>query len=141
MTPPPWERLFDYRSAFNNPVTVGAVIGIGVVLAVSGASAWLLFRLNRISRKLYDEVILRWRAWLWLALMMLAPILLGPAWILVSVELNNVFALCVGEAIGGPKLLAHNSPGKNVAGFVGGLVLTTALVAVLGHEVFESTPV
>jgi phosphatidate cytidylyltransferase len=252
MTPPPWERLFDYRSAFNNPVTVGAVIAIGVVLAVSGASAWLLFRLNRINRKLYDEVLLRWRAWLWLVLVMLAPILLGPAWvmgavavlsllcywefaratgqrdekaihavvalgiltvtfaaldhyprlffataaltvgllavvtipqdrprgylqrvalgtlgfllfgyslgylgyvandphyrpililILVSVELNDVFAFCVGKTIGGPKLLPHTSPGKTVAGSVGALVLTTALVVALGHLVFEGTPV
>jgi phosphatidate cytidylyltransferase len=59
--------------------------------------------------------------------------------ILLGVELNDVFAFCTGKLIGGPKLLPTTSPGKTVAGAVGALVLTTALVATLGHFVFEGT--
>jgi phosphatidate cytidylyltransferase len=43
--------------------------------------------------------------------------------------------------VGGPKLLPATSPGKTVAGSVGALVLTTALVAGVGHFVFAGTAV
>jgi phosphatidate cytidylyltransferase len=59
--------------------------------------------------------------------------------ILLGVELNDVFAFCTGKLIGGPKLLPQTSPNKTIAGAVGALVLTTALVATLGHFVFEGT--
>jgi phosphatidate cytidylyltransferase len=252
VTTPTWQRLFDPRPAFDHPVTAGASLGIVAVLAVSGAAAWLLFRTCRIGAPLYAEIILRWKSWLWLALGMLVPILLGPGWVMIAVallsllcyreyaratgmagerlinaavvlgvlvvtfaaldhyprlffataaltvgliavitipqdrpggylqrvalgalgfllfgyslcyagylandrdyrpililillgvELNDVFAFCVGKTWGGPKLLPHTSPGKTVAGAVGALVLTTALVAGLGHLVFAGTPV
>ncbi len=61
--------------------------------------------------------------------------------ILVAVELNDVFAFCVGKAVGGRKLAPHTSPGKTVAGSVGALVLTTLLVAGVGWFVFAGTAV
>jgi phosphatidate cytidylyltransferase len=61
--------------------------------------------------------------------------------ILLAVEMNDVFAYCVGKAVGGPKLLPHTSPGKTVAGAAGALVLTTTLVAGLAHLIFEGTAV
>lgn len=59
--------------------------------------------------------------------------------ILLAVELNDVFAFCVGKAVGGPKLLPQTSPGKTVAGAAGALVLTTALVVAAGPWVFAGT--
>jgi phosphatidate cytidylyltransferase len=59
--------------------------------------------------------------------------------LLAGVELNDVFAYCVGRTVGGPKLLPNTSPGKTVAGSVAALVLTTALVAGLGHVIFRGT--
>jgi phosphatidate cytidylyltransferase len=61
--------------------------------------------------------------------------------IVVGTELNDVFAYCVGKTLGGPKILPGTSPGKTVAGSVGALVLTTGLVAGLGHWVFVGTRV
>jgi phosphatidate cytidylyltransferase len=61
--------------------------------------------------------------------------------ILLGTELNDVFAFCVGKLVGGPKIIPNTSPGKTVAGCAGALVLTTALVAVLGHWVFAGTAV
>jgi phosphatidate cytidylyltransferase len=61
--------------------------------------------------------------------------------LLLGVELNDVFGFCVGKTIGGPKLLPNTSPGKTVAGALGALVLTTALVAGLGHFVFAGSAV
>jgi phosphatidate cytidylyltransferase len=57
--------------------------------------------------------------------------------VLVGVEANDVFAYCVGKAIGGPKLLPNTSPGKTMAGSVGALVLTTGLVATLAHFLYQ----
>jgi phosphatidate cytidylyltransferase len=61
--------------------------------------------------------------------------------VLLAVEANDVFAYCVGKAIGGPKLLPNTSPGKTVAGALGALVLTTAQVAGLAHLIFAGTAV
>ena len=65
------------------------------------------------------------------------PILLM---LLVCVEMNDIFAYCVGKTIGGRKLAPNTSPNKTLAGATGALVLTTALTAVLGHYVFRTTP-
>jgi phosphatidate cytidylyltransferase len=59
--------------------------------------------------------------------------------ILLGVELNDIFAYCVGKSIGGPKLIPNTSPGKTVAGSVGALVLTTLLVMGMGHWIFVDT--
>ena len=61
--------------------------------------------------------------------------------LLLAVELNDIFAYCTGRLFGGPKLLPRTSPGKTRAGAIGAVVLTTALVAILGHYVmFPGTP-
>jgi phosphatidate cytidylyltransferase len=55
--------------------------------------------------------------------------------LLLLVELNDIFAYCTGRMMGGRKLLPHTSPGKTRAGAVGAIVLTTALVFILGHGI------
>jgi phosphatidate cytidylyltransferase len=54
--------------------------------------------------------------------------------------MNDVFAWCTAKVVGGPTLLPVTSPGKTIAGSLGALVLTTALVVALGHVVFQDTP-
>jgi phosphatidate cytidylyltransferase len=246
------DRLFGFRHAFDHPVVTAAVILLAVALIASGVATALLYRLGRLDEKQYAELRARWRSWLWLAPLMLAPVLLGAAWViagvcllsllcyreyaratglfrerliglvavlgtlvvnfasadhyprlffasaaltagllavvtipqdrpkgytqrvalgvlgfllfgyclgylglfandpnyrpvlvllLAGVALNDVFAFCVGRLVGGPKLLPATSPGKTVAGSLGALVLTTALVAGVGHFVFAGTAV
>lgn len=61
--------------------------------------------------------------------------------LLVSVELNDIFAYCSGRLFGGRKLLPNTSPGKTISGAAGALVLTTILCLVVGHFVlFPGTP-
>jgi phosphatidate cytidylyltransferase len=61
--------------------------------------------------------------------------------LLLTVELNDIFAYCSGRLFGGPKLVPRTSPGKTRAGALGAVVLTTSLVLVLGHFVmFPGTP-
>jgi len=59
--------------------------------------------------------------------------------ILLSVEANDVFAFISGKTLGRRKLAPNTSPNKTIAGAVGALVLTTPLVAVIGHFVFAGT--
>lgn len=61
--------------------------------------------------------------------------------LLVTVELNDIFAYCSGKLYGGRKMLPNISPGKTVAGALGAMVLTTSLIMALGHWfVFPGTP-
>lgn len=61
--------------------------------------------------------------------------------LLVTVELNDIFAYCCGRLFGGPKLVPNISPGKTVSGAVGALILTTLLTLAVGHWVmFPGTP-
>ena len=64
------------------------------------------------------------------------PILLM---ILLTVELNDVFAYIAGKTFGRRKLAPNTSPNKTVGGALGALVLTTLVVAVLARFVFEGT--
>lgn len=60
-------------------------------------------------------------------------------WIVVSVEMNDIFAYIVGKSIGGPKLCPNTSPNKTISGALGAVILTTMLSASLGHFVFRGT--
>ena len=62
-------------------------------------------------------------------------------WLVLCVELNDVFAYIVGKTLGRKKLAPNTSPNKTVAGALGALVLTTALAAGLGAIVFAGTGV
>ena len=59
--------------------------------------------------------------------------------ILVSVEMNDIFAYMSGKLLGKRKLCPQTSPNKTIGGAVGALILTTALVAVVGHYVFRGS--
>ncbi len=64
------------------------------------------------------------------------PILL---WLLVGVQLNDVFAYVTGRAFGRRKLCPATSPNKTLGGAIGALILTTCVSAYVGHHVFEGT--
>lgn len=66
------------------------------------------------------------------------PLLL---WLILCVELNDVFAYVVGKTFGRAKLAPNTSPNKTVAGALGALILTTTLAACLGAVVFAGTAV
>ena len=60
--------------------------------------------------------------------------------ILLTVELNDIFAYLAGKPFGRTKLLPHTSPGKTRAGALGAVVGTTVLTALLGGLVLGGTP-
>ncbi len=57
--------------------------------------------------------------------------------LLLSVELNDVFAFTSGKLFGKRKLAPNTSPNKTIGGALGALILTTALVATFAHFVFR----
>ena len=59
--------------------------------------------------------------------------------VLVSAEMNDVFAYLAGKTLGHIPLCPNTSPKKTVAGSLGGLILTTCLVFLLGRSVFAGT--
>jgi phosphatidate cytidylyltransferase len=61
-------------------------------------------------------------------------------WLIINVELNDIFAYLVGKNFGRRKLAPNTSPNKTVAGALGALALTTTLAAFTGHLVFRGTP-
>lgn len=61
--------------------------------------------------------------------------------IVLTVELNDVFAFCVGKTLGKHKLAPNTSPNKTWEGSIGAAILTTALAATLAHFVFRATAI
>ncbi|MBS0202134.1 MAG: phosphatidate cytidylyltransferase [Planctomycetes bacterium] len=59
--------------------------------------------------------------------------------VLVAAEMNVVFSYFVGRTLGHVPLCPNTSPKVTVAGVLGGLVLTTMLVMLLGTSVFRGT--
>jgi phosphatidate cytidylyltransferase len=59
--------------------------------------------------------------------------------LLLGVQLNDIFAFCVGKTLGHRKIVPQTSPNKTLGGHLGALVLTTPLVAVIAHYVFPGT--
>lgn len=59
--------------------------------------------------------------------------------VFLCVELNDIFAFCVGKTLGRRKLSPNTSPNKTVAGSLGAIVLTTVLVFFIGSHVFAGT--
>ena len=62
-------------------------------------------------------------------------------WLVICVELNDIFAYICGKSFGRRKLAPHTSPNKTIGGSLGSLVLTTTLAASVGHYVFLGTNV
>lgn len=60
--------------------------------------------------------------------------------LLLTVEMNDVFAYCTGKLFGRRKLAPQTSPNKTIGGALGAVILTGSLVAVAGHFVFLGGP-
>jgi phosphatidate cytidylyltransferase len=78
-------RLFGWHTAFDSPVVLWVTVGVAAGLVVAIAAARLLLALGVIGPKLYADIAVRWRSWLVLVALMLAPILLGAAWVMAAV--------------------------------------------------------
>ena len=89
MTPP--QRLLGYEHAFDHPVTVGIVVGLGIVLLVTPALIALLSKAGKVNDQLRGELVTRYLSWIALIALIVAPVLLGAAWTMGAVCLLALF--------------------------------------------------
>jgi phosphatidate cytidylyltransferase len=59
--------------------------------------------------------------------------------ILLATEANDIFAYLSGKTLGSRKLIPNTSPNKTIGGSVGALILTSALVVLLGPWIFAGS--
>ena len=95
MSPETLERLFGWRHAFDHPVTVWIVAGVGVILVLSFVVILALRASPRVSPDLKRELLKRYLAWLVIVPAVILPILLGAAWTIAGVALLSL--LCFWE--------------------------------------------
>jgi phosphatidate cytidylyltransferase len=95
MNPIARERLFEFRTAFEHPLTLGVAIALMAVLAAAPALIRLLARSGRIGEPLRRELKQRYLSWLVMVPLLAAPILLGAFWVIVAVGLLSL--LCYRE--------------------------------------------
>ena len=80
-----WQRLFGFRHAFDDPVTVVLTLAVAALLLLAPL---LIFITTRAAKRTADkrkELWDRYRSWIWLVLLILIPILAGAFWTIVAV--------------------------------------------------------
>lgn len=89
------ERFLSGHKAFDHPVTAWLLGTIVAALAISWLATLALGRLRFINEKTYTEVMSRLRSWILIIVALLAPVILGPGWVMVGVCLLSL--LCYQE--------------------------------------------
>ncbi len=95
MKPETTERLFGFQHAFDHPATLGMTLIIAAVLLIAPLVYWLLGRAGKIAPHEQTELWRRYRSWLGIAPILLAPILLGAFWTILGVAILSL--LCYRE--------------------------------------------
>jgi phosphatidate cytidylyltransferase len=88
-------RFWDVAPALKERFTVGSLILVVSVIALSGLLIAYLRGAKKVDEKLSQELVLRWRSWVVIALLLFAPILIGPGWVILGVCLLSL--LCYRE--------------------------------------------
>ena len=89
------ERLFGFRHAFDDRVTVVLTLTVLVLLLVAPLLILIVTRAANSSSDKRKELWDRYRSWIWLALVILVPILAGAFWTILAVATLSL--LCYRE--------------------------------------------
>jgi phosphatidate cytidylyltransferase len=90
-----FERLFGFRHAFDDPVTVALSIAIVALLLLAPVVILVVTRSAKLSAERTKELWDRYRSWIWLAMSILVPILAGAFWTILAVAVLSF--LCYRE--------------------------------------------
>lgn len=85
MNPRAWSRLFDFRSAFEQPVVLWVTIAIAALLSLTPLAFVALQKAGKVSPEKSKELWARYWSWLVITPILLAPILLGAFWTMLGV--------------------------------------------------------
>ena len=86
------ERFFDPGSAFENSVVLAISASIILILVISGLVVFFINGRPGTDEKLKRDLVLRFRSWLILAPLMVAPILIGPIPTIMAVAILSLLA-------------------------------------------------
>jgi phosphatidate cytidylyltransferase len=89
------ERLFGFRHAFDAPVTIALTIGTVALLLIAPVLILFVTRAGKPDRERTKELWDRYRSWIWLAILILVPILAGAFWTILAVAVLSF--LCYRE--------------------------------------------
>src|SRR5437867_1370001 len=90
-----WQRLFGFRHAFDDPVTVVLTLAVAALLLLAPLLILITTRAAKSSAEKRKELWDRYRSWIWLALCILIPILAGAFWTILAVATLSL--LCYRE--------------------------------------------
>ncbi|PYJ24898.1 MAG: phosphatidate cytidylyltransferase [Verrucomicrobia bacterium] len=79
------ERLFGFRHAFDDRVTVVLTLTVLILLLLTPLLIFIVTRVANSTRDKRKELWDRYRSWIWLALFILIPILAGAFWTILAV--------------------------------------------------------
>ena len=79
------ERLFGFRHAFDDPVTVVLTLTALVLFVFAPVLIFIVTRTANSSSGKRKELWDRYQSWIWLALFILIPILAGAFWTILAV--------------------------------------------------------
>src|SRR5437870_2558728 len=88
-----WQRLFGFRHAFDDPVTI--VLTVTAVVLLASAPLLILVTTRNSTAEKTKELWDRYRSWIWLSLCILIPILAGAFWTILAVATLSL--LCYRE--------------------------------------------
>ena len=80
-----WQRLFGFRHAFDDPVTVVLTLAVAALLLLAPLLIFITTRAAKSTADKKKELWDRYRSWIWLVLLILIPILAGAFWTIVAV--------------------------------------------------------
>jgi phosphatidate cytidylyltransferase len=90
-----WQRLFGFRHAFDDRVTVVLTVTAAVLFLLAPLLIFITTRAAGSTAEKRKELWDRYRSWIWLALCILIPILAGAFWTILAVATLSL--LCYRE--------------------------------------------
>ncbi|MEO8376862.1 MAG: phosphatidate cytidylyltransferase [Candidatus Sumerlaeota bacterium] len=85
----------DFQNAFSHPATVGMVIGVVGVLALSALIIAVLKKTHSVSASHIEELIARTKSWAIIVPVILLPLLAGSRWVIIAITILSL--LCYRE--------------------------------------------
>jgi len=80
-----WQRLFGFRHAFDDQVTVVLTVAVVALLLLAPLLIFITTRAAKSTADKRKELWDRYRSWIWLILLILIPILAGAFWTILAV--------------------------------------------------------
>jgi phosphatidate cytidylyltransferase len=80
-----WQRLFGFRHAFDDQVTVVLTVAVVALLLLAPLLIFITTRAAKSTADKRKELWDRYRSWIWLVLLILIPILAGAFWTVLAV--------------------------------------------------------